>query len=158
MSEITKVDTSLYKLLNTGSIIKLANRLMLLMNKTIANHNERTTYIAMKIVQHHPMSDRCSTKNLVFLSLFHTIGFFREEASYDSDPDQKHIIYFSQNKSVVSKYVFGCYYLEYMTPIKMDARALEDFNQPYNKDLKKNIYIRKNINLFYILLHELVIL
>ena len=150
MPEIKSTDASLYKLLTTGSIIRLANRLLLLMNKEIANHNERTAYIAWKIAEHHHMNEKCSIKNLVFLSLFHTIGFFRADAFFEDLSLKTDIDYFSNSREVKSKYIFGCYYLEYMTPIKTDARALETFNQPFNKDLKKYIYQEDYKNVLYL--------
>ena len=152
MSKINVANTSLYKLLTTGSIIKLANRLLLIMNEDIAHHNERTAYIALKIAQHHPMGERCSLDNLVFLSLFHTIGFFRDDFTYTTYPEEP-FNYFSKNKAIMSKYIFGCYYLEYMTPIRMDARALETFNQPFDKDLKKFIYQEEYKSILYLSAH-----
>ena len=149
MSDITKVDTSLYKLLTTGAIIRLANRLLLNINKDIVNHNERTAYISLKIAENMKMSEKCSKQNLVFLSLFHTIGFFREDFTNIKDKDGS-IQYFSKDKEIMSKYIFGCYYLEYMTPIKEDARALETFNQPFNKDLKKYIYQEEYKSILYL--------
>ena len=149
MPEIKAADTSLYKILSTGSIIRLANRLLLLMNRDITNHNERTAYIALKLAEHLPLNQKCSVQNLVFLSLFHTIGFFRDNNIFENN-NKEDIVYFSNDKDIISKYIFGCYYLEYMTPIKNDALALETFNQPFNKDLKKYIYQEDYKNVLYL--------
>ena len=150
MPEIKKVDSSLYKVLTTGSIMKLANRLLTIMNKNITDHNLRTAYIALKIAQHHPMKEPCTLQNLIFLCMFHTIGFYRDDIFYDENDDPNHPDYFSETRAVMSKYIFGCYYLEYMTPLNQDARALETFNQPFNKDLKTYIYQEEYKSILYI--------
>ena len=149
MPDITKVDTSLYKILKTGAIIRIANRLLISINRPVVNHNERTAYIALKIAQNHKMNEKCSIQNLVFLCLFHTIGFFREDFTCNPE-DRCNIPYFSSDMSIRSKYIFGCYYLEYMTPIKTDARALETFYQPYDKDLKTYIYQEEYKSILYL--------
>ena len=59
------------------------------------------------------MNEKCSIKNLVFLALFHTIGFFRADAFFEDLSLKTDIDYFSNSREVKSKYIFGCYYLEY---------------------------------------------
>lgn len=126
--------------ISSSSIIHIATRMLYNMNSTIVSHNMRTAFIALNIVKYYKMNEKCSVQNLFLLSLFHTIGFFREDITFHYSPYESNVDYFSNDKAVESKYIFGCYYLEYMTPLKKDALALESFNEPYNKDLKQFIY------------------
>ena len=126
--------------LNAGQIIRIANRMLYNINNNIVLHNERTAYLALQIAQAHPLNRRCSTVNLVILSLFHTLGFFRPDILYGETPFTSDIDYFSKEKRIESKYMFSYYYLEFMTPLKNDAQALETFNQPFDENLKKFLY------------------
>lgn len=126
--------------LNAGQIIRIANRMLFNINNGIVMHNERTAYLALQVAKAHPMNARCSTVNLVILSLFHTLGFFRPDLLYGETPYTNEVDYFSNDKKVESKYMFSYYYLEFMTPLKNDAQALETFNQPFDENLKKFIY------------------
>lgn len=124
----------------SGSLIHIATRMLYNMNSTIVTHNMRTTFIAMNLVKHFNLNPKCTLQNLFILSLFHTIGFFREDIAFKYSPYESNVSFFSTKKSIESKYVFGCYYLAYMTPLKNSALALENFNQPFNADLKHYIY------------------
>ena len=126
--------------LNAGQIIRIANRMLFNINNTIVTHNERTAYLALQIAKAQPMSKYCSTVNLVILSLFHTLGFFRPDLLYGETPFTSDIDFFSTDKKIESKYMFSYYYLEFMTPLKNDAQALEFFNLPFDENLKKYIY------------------
>ena len=125
---------------NAGQIIRIANRMLYNINNSIVMHNERTAFLALEIVKAQPMNRRCSVVNLVILSLFHTLGFFRPDLLYGETPYTNEIDFFSRDKKVESKYMFSYYYLEFMTPLKNDAQALETFNQPFDENLKKFIY------------------
>ncbi|MCR4735528.1 MAG: HD domain-containing protein [Treponema sp.] len=137
-----ELDEKLLPLISSGSIIRIAERILLNFNREVLFHAERTAYLAMKIGQNHQLPEKCSLNNLVLLALFHTIGFYRQDFTFvpNSNPYETAIDYFSPRKEIESKYVFGCYYLEFLTPLHKDALALESFNQPFNKDLKKYIY------------------
>ena len=126
--------------LNAGQIIRIANRMLYNINNTIVLHNERTAYLALQIAQAHPLNRNCSTVNLVILSLFHTLGFFRPDMLYGESPFTNDIDYFSTEKRIESKYMYSYYYLEFMTPLKNDAQALEAFNLPFDENLKKFLY------------------
>ena len=126
--------------LNAGQIIRIANRMLFNINNNIVLHNERTAYLALQIAQAHPMNSRCSLTNLVVLALFHTLGFFRQDILYNETPFGSDLQFFSDEKRIESKYMFSYYYLEFMTPLKNDAQALEGFNQPFDPTLKKFIY------------------
>ena len=134
--------------LNAGQIIRIANRMLFNINNTIVTHNERTAYLALQVAKAHPMNARCSTVNLVILSLFHTLGFFRPDLLYGETPYTNEVDYFSNDKKVESKYMFSYYYLEFMTPLKNDAQALETFNQPFDENL--NLPDRLQINHLYV--------
>lgn len=139
---VAELDEKLLPVVKAGSIIRIIERVLQNFNREVLFHSERTAYLAMKVAQAHPMSEKCSIKNLVLLALFHTIGFYREDftLSYNDDPYKTSIDFFSPRREIESKYVFGCYYLEFLTPLHKDALALESFNQPFNKDLKEFIY------------------
>lgn len=126
--------------LNAGQIIRIANRMLFNINNSIVQHNERTAYLALKVAQAKQMNGKCSITNLVVLSLFHTLGFFRQDLLYNETPFSNEIDFFSNEKRIESKYMFSYYYLEFMTPLKNDAQALEGFNQPFDENLKKFIY------------------
>ena len=126
--------------LNAGQIIRIANRMLFNINNSIVQHNERTAYLALKVAQACKMNARCSITNLVVLALFHTLGFFRQDLLYNESPFASDIQFFSDEKKTESKYMFSYYYLEFMTPLKNDAQALEGFNQPYDENLKKFLY------------------
>ena len=126
--------------LNAGQIIRIANRMLFNINHNIVFHNERTAFLALKVAQAHPMNSRCTISNLVVLALFHTLGFFRQDILYNESPFGSEFEFFSDDKRIESKYMFSYYYLEFMTPLKNDAQALEWFTQPFNKTLKEFIY------------------
>ncbi|MBO4639486.1 MAG: HD domain-containing protein [Treponema sp.] len=126
--------------LNAGQIIRIANRMLYNINNSIVIHNERTAYLALQVANAHPMNSRCSIINLVILSLFHTLGFFRHDILYGETPFSSDIQFFSDEKRIESKYMFSYYYLEFMTPLKNDSQALESFNAPFDENLKKFIY------------------
>ena len=126
--------------LNAGQIIRIANRMLFNINNNIVQHNERTAYLALKVAQAGSMNARCSLQNLVIMALFHTLGFFRQDLLYDETPFSSDIQFFSDEKKTESKYMFSYYYLEFMTPLKNDAQALEGFNQPFDENLKKFLY------------------
>ena len=126
--------------LNAGQIIRIANRMLFNINNSIVIHNERTAYLALQVANAHPMNSRCSIINLVILSLFHTLGFFRHDILYGETPFSSDIQFFSDEKRIESKYMFSYYYLEFMTPLKNDSQALESFNAPFDENLKKFIY------------------
>ncbi|MCR4953216.1 MAG: HD domain-containing protein [Treponema sp.] len=139
---VAELDERLLPIVSAGSIIRIAERVLQNFNREVLFHSERTAYLAMKIAQAHPLSEKCSIQNLVLLGLFHTIGFYRDDFTLSSaeDPYKTSIDFFSPRREIESKYVFGCYYLEYLTPLHKDALALENFNQPFNKDLKDFLY------------------
>ena len=126
--------------LNAGQIIRIANRMLFNINNNIVLHNERTAYLALKVAQAGKMNARCSLTNLVILALFHTLGFFRQDLLYNDSPFASDFEFFSDKKQTESKYMFSYYYLEFMTPLKNDAQALEGFNLPFDETLKKFIY------------------
>ena len=126
--------------LNAGQIIRIANRMLFNINNSIVQHNERTAYLALKVAQVGGMNARCSITNLVVLALFHTLGFFRQDLLYNDSPFASDFEFFSDEKKTESKYMFSYYYLEFMTPLKNDAQALEGFNLPFDETLKKFIY------------------
>lgn len=132
-----------------GALIHLVSRMLYNMNSTIVTHNMRTTFIALNLVKHYKLNPRCSIQNLFILSYFHTIGFFREDIAFKYSPYESDVSFFSRNKSIESKYIFGCYYLAYMTPLKQEALALENFNEPFNKDLKQFIYQQDYKSIIY---------
>jgi HD-GYP domain-containing protein (c-di-GMP phosphodiesterase class II) len=109
-------------------------------NNSIVQHNERTAYLALKVAQAGGMNQHCSMTNLVILALFHTLGFFRQDLLYGDSPYSSDLQFFSDQKKTESKYMFSYYYLEFMTPLKNDAQALEGFNQPFDENLKKFLY------------------
>ena len=140
MNDLDTLKTQLYPVLSSGALIRIAGRVLLHINKEIVRHTERTSYLVMKIAHAYKLPERGSIRNLVFLSLFHTIGFFREDMFFNYSPYSNDIDYLSDTLEVKSKYMFGCFYLEFMTPIKEAAMALDDFNSGYNKDIKNYLY------------------
>ena len=126
-----------HHVLKTDAIVNIALRMLAYINCETVQHSVRTAYLSYKIACVHPMHERCSLQNLVLLALFHTIGFFREDLHFNYTPDQSNHNYFSNDKATESKYVFSCYYLEYMTPLHADAHCLQTFLQPPNSDIRK---------------------
>ena len=116
-------------------MVNIALRMLAYINRETVQHSVRTAYLSYKIACIHPMNKKCSIQNLVLMALFHTIGFFREDQHFNYIPHQNDHDYFTNDKSVESKYVFSCYYLEFMTPLRSDAHCLQNFLQPPNNDL-----------------------
>ena len=136
--------------LNAGQIIRIASRMLYNINNSIVQHNERTAFLALKLGQAVNMNSRCTLSNLVVLALFHTLGFFRQDLLYNETPFSSDIEFFSDEKRIESKYMFSYYYLEFMTPLKNAAEALEGFNQPFDETLKKFIYQNDYRSIIYI--------
>lgn len=149
MSNNQKIGKKVVNPLSAGSIIQIACEMLKYINKQILFHNERTAFIALNIARHMGLGKEYSLQNLVILSLFHTIGFFRDDTFFSYSASEDKIDYFTKDHFIESKYVFSCYYLEFMTPLKQDALALENFFQPYNKDMEKYIYQEKIKSILY---------
>ena len=142
MTDIQKSLESLTQILKPGQIIHISLKMLGSINKNITFHSLRTAYLAWKLTQ-TINDDRLNIRNIVLLSLYHTLGYFREDTIFGYNPHDSNIDFFSEEKDVSSKYVFSCYYLKYITPLGNDARALENFTQPFNEDMKHFIYQEK---------------
>ena len=138
-SEELNVD-SFKQILSAGDIIQIALRMLGCINKDITAHNTRTAYIALNISRAYKMNSKCSVTNLVVLSFFHTLGYFREDITFNYNPHDSNPVFFEDSKACTSKYMFASFYLEYLTPLREDARALSTFNRPYNPDLSRMRY------------------
>ena len=149
MSQIQKTLDSLTQILNAGQIIHISLRMLGSINKNITFHSLRTAYLAWKLTE--TINDsRLNTRNIVLLSLYHTLGYFREDTIFNYNPHDTNIDFFSEEKKITSKYVFSCYYLKYMTPLGDDALALENFTQPFNEDMKHFLYQEKYKAIIYL--------
>ena len=126
--------------LKADQMANITLRMLACINREAVLHSVRTAYLSYKTVCVHPMNEKCLPEKLVMLAIFHTLGFFREDIHFNYFPHEANLDYFSNEKATESKYVFACYYLEYMTPLKSDAVGLQNFLQPYNKDLRKYVY------------------
>lgn len=136
---MNKIDTP-KNIVSSSSLLKIANRMLYNINKKIVVHNERTAFLVLSLAKNYNLNKKYSLQDLVILSLFHTIGFFREDIFVNYSPTDSVIDFFTNKKATNSKYTFGCYYLEFMTPLKKIALAIEYFTEPFNSDLKKYIY------------------
>jgi len=136
--------------LKADQMANIALKMLACINREVVLHSVRTAYLAYKTVCIHPMSKNCLTEKLVMLAIFHTIGFFREDIHFNYFPHEANLNYFAKEKATESKYVFACYYLEYMTPLKKDAVGLQNFLQPYNKDLRQYVYQEEYKDIIYL--------
>ena len=141
---------SLNHVLSPGDTINLAMRMLNCMNREVTSHSFKTAYIALYISKFYNMHEDCSVRNLILLSLFHTLGFFHEEIQFNYSPYSSNIDYFSEEKPTESKYVFASYYLEYMTPLGQDARGIAAFSSKYNKNTKLAFYQEDYKNIIYL--------
>ena len=121
---------NLENILSSGQIIHIANKMLSELNADLVEHNKRTAYIAFLVSQNLKLLENFSQTNLVVLSLFHTIGFFRPDViqnfySLQTIDDQ------SKLEEIREVYVFSSYYLQYMTPLKYDAAALVNFDKDF---------------------------
>ena len=119
MQSLRKAMDQVHHVLKTENIANIALRMLACINREAVLHSVRTAYLAWKTTEVHPLPQECSLQNLVFLSLFHTIGFFREDIHFNYFPHEANLDYFSDEKFIESRYVFASYYLEYMTPLKV---------------------------------------
>ena len=138
-----------HHVLETDDIINIALRMLACINTETVQHSIRTAYLSYKVVCEHPMGKGCKVENLVLLALFHTIGFFREDIHFGYIPHHNDLDFFGRDKVVQSKYVFACYYLNFMTPLKTDALPLQNFLQPHNKDLRQFLYQEEYKDIIY---------
>ncbi|MBP5519593.1 MAG: HD domain-containing protein [Treponema sp.] len=150
MQRLSEDLPAIKQILKTDQIINIALRMLACINKEITLHSIQTAYLAAEVARQHPLNKRCSFDHLIFLALFHTLGFFREDLFFDYKPNINQIDYFSTKKSTESKYVFACYYLEFMTPLKTEAIALETFVQPFNKEMNKYLYQQEYKDVIYL--------
>ena len=121
---------NLENILSSGQIIHIANKMLSELNPSLVEHNKRTAYIAFLISQNLKFPERFSRTNLVVLSLFHTIGFFRPDIIqkfYELDQIDNN----ENAEELREVYVFSSFYLQYMTPLKYDAAALVNFDKDY---------------------------
>ena len=126
-----KLKSANYKnYLSSGQIINIASRMLFELNPKLVEHNIRTAYIAFSIFQNYKMPEECTLQNLVVLSLFHTVGFYRPDFFGYTGFSEK-LDLFSEDDVIKDKYVFGSYYLQYMTHLKQDAKIFECFDQDF---------------------------
>ena len=149
MRSLEKEMDKVHHVLETDDIINIALRMLACINQEVVQHSIRTAYLSYKVASEHPMAKECKMENLVFLALFHTIGFFREDIHFDYIPHQSNLDFFTHDKVIKSKYVFACYYLDYMTPVKADALPIQNFLQPHNKDLREFLYQEEYKDIIY---------
>ena len=140
MLSLEKGMDQVHHILKADQMANITLRMLACINREAVLHSVRTAYLAYKTVCVHPMNEKCMPEKLVMLAIFHTLGFFREDIHFNYFPHEANLDYFSNEKATESKYVFACYYLEYMTPLKSDAVGLQNFLQPYNKDLRQYVY------------------
>ena len=136
MQSLRKAMDQVHHVLKTENIVNIALRMLACINRETVLHSVRTAYLSYKIASEHPMNEHCTMQNLVLLALFHTIGFFREDIHFNYIPHQNNPDFFSEDKSTKSKYIFSCYYLDYMTPLHNDAHCLQYFLLPPNQDIR----------------------
>ncbi len=136
--------------LKADQMANIALKMLACINREAVLHSVRTAYLAYKTVCVHPMNEKCMPEKLVMLAIFHTLGYFREDIHFNYFPHEANLDYFSNEKSTESKYVFACYYLEYMTPLKSDAVGLQNFLEPYNKDLRQYVYQEEYKDVIYL--------
>lgn len=149
MKDIQEVLDSLTQILKPGQIIHISLKMLGSINRHITFHNLRTAFLAWKLSE--TINDsRFNIRNIVLLALYHTIGYFRQDTFFDYNPHDSNIDFFSQEKAVSSKYVFSCYYLKYMTPLREDALALENFTEPFIEDMKHFLYQERYKSIIYL--------
>lgn len=122
---------SVQKVLTSGQMIRIAERMLEHIDSRLVTHNKITAFLALSLVQNHKMNEKCTVQNLVMLSLFHTIGFYQNQ-DFTND--------YNNHTYEESKYMFSCFYLNFMTPLGKDALCLQYLMDPYNEDLNKYIY------------------
>ena len=149
MSDIQESLDSLKQILTAGDILHISLRMLGSINKNITYHNIRTAFLAWKLGQ-TINDERLILQDLVILSLYHTLGFFRIDNYSDYNPHDNNIDFYSETKEVNGKYVFSCYYLKYMTPLGEASLALENFTQPYNDVMKHFIYQERYKSIIYL--------
>lgn len=136
-----KLKSANYKnYLSSGQIINIASRMLFELNPKLVEHNIRTAYIAFSIFQNYKMPEECTLQNLVVLSLFHTVGFYRPDFFGYSESSET-LDLFSDEDIIKDKYVFGSFYLQCMTHLKRDAKALENFDKDYVPGESEKSYI-----------------
>lgn len=149
MKDIQEALDSLTQILKPGQIIHISLKMLGSINRHITFHNLRTAFLAWKLSE--TINDsRFNIRNIVLLALYHTIGYFRQDTFFDYNPHDSNIDFFSQEKAVSSKYVFSCYYLKYMTPLREDALALENFTEPFIEDMKHFLYQERYKSIIYL--------
>lgn len=137
------------QILAPGDIAHIALQMLGCINKEVTNHTIRSAFITLNIAEAYPLSHINYVQRLMLLSLLHTIGFFREDLVFNYNPHDSNIDYFSDEKAVESKYIFSSFYLEYMTPLREDARALTNFTKPYDAELSKHRYQEEFRSIIY---------
>lgn len=148
---------SFNQLLTPGNIVKISMRMLACINREITFHNIRTAYLCLKLGKVYKLKEGGNLQTLTLLALYHTIGFFREDFHFQYNPYDPNPDFFSDNKEVRSRYAFSAYYLEDMTPLREDAKALEYFTEPllpgeensYIGDYKKLLYFCARISDYY---------
>ncbi len=149
MKRIQESLDSLTQILTPGQIIHISLKMLGSINRHITFHNMRTAFLAWKLAE--TINDpRFNIRNIVVLALYHTIGYFRQDTIFDYNPHDSNIDFFSQEKAISSKYVFSCYYLQYMTPLGEDALALENFTEPFIEDMKHFLYQERYKSIIYL--------
>ena len=149
MSNIQETLDSVKQILTAGDIVHISLKMLGSINRNITHHNIRTAYLTWKLGE-TINDERLVLRDLVILSLYHTLGFFRIDNFSDYNPHDNNIDYFSDTKEISSKYVFSCYYLKYMTPLGEAALAMENFTQPYNDVMKHFIYQERYKSIIYL--------
>lgn len=115
-----------HNVLTSSSIIKIIIRMLYNVNAKLTLHSECTAYIAMRIIKERKLNSKISKQNVLLLSLFHTIGFYKflpNDTSFDFFSDAN-----------FDKYLYATHYLKNMTPLKNEAEALTYYKQSGNSN------------------------
>ena len=109
--------------LSPQEIFKLINRSLATINPELQNHNEKTTFLALSMASYFEQT--LHLPQLYYLSMFHSIGFYRYNPDFHSESIFDHKYH--------DNFIYGFYYLKYMTPLNDHARVIRCFDGGYEQ-------------------------
>lgn len=109
--------------LSPQEIFKLINRSLATINPELQNHNEKTTFLALSVASYFEQT--LNIPQLYYLSMFHSIGFYRYNPDFHSESIFDHKYH--------DNFIYGFYYLKYMTPLNDHARVIRCFDGGYEQ-------------------------
>lgn len=136
--------------LSLDAVLELISRSLFQINENLAQHCERTAFIAVQLSRALEVKEPVNTQKLYLLSLLHTIGFFRHDPKNLTKPMPSPEEIFNDVNQANDSFLYTQCYLKHMTTLGPIVEILKYHHQPFDESFYDSDpdYILANLLLF----------